>query len=136
QLIDFRWSEVARINLDVLLPIEVQGLEAHLEELLNRVHLTGGDYKILRLVLLKHQPHSFDEVACKAPVAFCFQIAQEELVLQADTNSRCGASNLARNEGFTAPRRLVIEENTVAGIHPVGLSVVENRVVREELGNR
>ena len=63
-----------------------------------------GDYVIIRLILLKHEPLHFHIVARMAPVAFRIQIAEEQTVLEADLDARQTSGDFTRNKGF-APHR-------------------------------
>ena len=42
--------------------------------------------------------------------------------------------DLARHERLTTPRRLVIEENAIARVHPIALAVIHRHPVRVHLG--
>ena len=63
-------------------------------------------------------------VAGVAPVALRVEVAQVEVVLQAQGDARHGAGDLARHEGLAADRALVVEEDAVGGVQAVGLAVV------------
>ncbi len=69
------------------------------------------------------------------PVAQGREVAQVEAVLQADSDAREGARDLARDEGFAADRAFVIEEDTVAGIDAIGLTIVDGDPVGVEFGD-
>jgi hypothetical protein len=58
-------------------------LERHGHELADAVRLAGRDDVVLRLVVLKHQPHRLNVVARVAPVALRIEVPQQQLVLQA-----------------------------------------------------
>ena len=96
--------------------------------------LAGGDDVVRRLVLLQHQVHGADEVAGVAPVAERVEVAEPEVVLQAQRDAGDCARDLARDEGLAAHRALVIEEDAVAGVHAVGLAVVHRDPVAVHLG--
>jgi len=50
-------------------------------------------------------------------------------------NGGDGAGDLAGHEGLAAARALVVEEDTVGGMHAVGLAVVHDGPVGVELGD-
>ena len=70
-----------------------------------------------------------------APVAECIEVAQVERLLQADRDARQSARDLAGHEGLAADRRLVVEENPVAGEQAIGFPVIDGDPVGVELGN-
>ena len=71
-----------------------------------------------------------------APVAQRVQVAHVQALLQALGDVGEAAGDLAGHEGLAAARRLVVEEDAVAGIHAVGLAVVHRDPVGVELGHR
>src|SRR5262249_43706155 len=44
------------------------------------------------------------------------------------------ARNLARDEGFSAPGRLMVEQNAIAGVETVTLAVIDRSPIGEDLG--
>ena len=106
--------------------IKLQKLGAATDELADGVLLASGDDEVLGFFLLQHEPLHFDIVAGVAPVALGVQVAQEELLLEADLDAGQAAGDLAGDEGLTAQRRLVVEEDAVAGVHAVGFAVVDH----------
>ena len=72
---------------DVLLPVEPDVAEGELAELPHRVGLAGGDHVVVGLVLLEHQPHGLDVVAGEAPVALGVEVAEAQLVGQAELDA-------------------------------------------------
>ena len=116
--------------------VELQQLRAALHELAHAVLLAGRDHEVLRLLLLQHQPLHLDVVARMAPVALGVQVAEEELGLQAHLDARQAARDLAGDERLAAQRGLVVEEDAVAGIHAIGLAVVDHDPVAVHLGHR
>jgi hypothetical protein len=71
---DLRGPEIAAIDLNVALPIEVGGGEGELDEITHAVCLTRGDDIVVRLLLLQHQPHRLYIVADKAPITLRFEV--------------------------------------------------------------
>ena len=59
-----------------------------------------------------------------------------QLVLKPEGNTRDSARDLAGHEGFTANRRLVVEKDAIAGVHPVALTVIHRDPIPVELGDR
>src|SRR5262249_23677392 len=66
---------------------------------------------IVGLALLEHQPHALDEVASVAPVAQGVEVTEEELLLQPMLDRGDRTRDLAGDEGFTADRALVVEQD-------------------------
>ncbi len=83
-----------------------------------------GHNVIVGFVLLEHKPHRFNIIARESPVSSCVQIAQVELVLQAQFNSRRSSCNFSRNKRLAAPRRLVIKQNSVTCKQTVSFPIV------------
>ena len=50
--------------------------EGNLTEFTHGMGLTGADHIIVRMVLLKHQPHRLHIIAGKAPVTLGFKVAE------------------------------------------------------------
>ena len=94
------------------------------DELANGARLAGGDHVIVRLRLLQHQPHRLDVVAGIAPVALRVEIAQPQRRLQTGLMRATTAVILRVTKFSAAPRRLVIEQDAVAGVHAIALAVV------------
>ena len=105
-----------------------------IDEVPHRVLHAGGDDKILGLRLLQHEPLHFHVVPGVAPVPLGVQVAQVEAVLQAELDAGQGPGDLAGDEGLAADGRLVVEEDAVAGVHAIGLPVVDRDPVGVELG--
>ena len=61
--------------------------KASVEQLPDGVGLAGGDDVVVGLVLLEHEPHGLAEVAGEAPVPGRVEVAQGELLLQAELDA-------------------------------------------------
>mmetsp|Transcript_33862 Transcript_33862/g.106059 ORF Transcript_33862/g.106059 Transcript_33862/m.106059 type:complete len:379 (+) Transcript_33862:154-1290(+) len=122
------------------LPAPGDRLAAHLEaerhELADRVLLARGDHKVFRRLLLEHQPHRLDVVPRVPPVPQRVEIPQDEPVPAACHDVGHVGGDLLRHKGASAPRRLVVEEDAVAGVHVVGLAVVFDDPEAVELRDR
>ena len=102
QDVDFRRAEVARVELDVLLPVEIEIFKRFCKELAYAVAFTGRYNVVVGVFLLKHQPHRLDVIARETPVTLCVEVAEVELFLQAELNACSCFGDLARNERFPA----------------------------------
>ena len=89
--------------------------EGPLDELLDGVRLARGDDVVVGLVLLQHQPHRPHVVAGVAPVALRVEVAEHQLVLQAELDAGHGVGDLAGDELDAAARALVVEQDAGAG---------------------
>src|SRR5690606_8594706 len=69
-------------------------------------------------------------------VAARVEIAEVEAILEARLDAREPSRDLAGHERLTAQRRLVIEQDAVARVYPVGLSVIHRDPVRVDLRGR
>ena len=84
-------------------------------ELPDRILDAGGNHKIPRLVLLKHQPLGPDIIAGMSPVAQGVEVAKEYAILETLADITHAPCDLSSDERLTAPRALMIEEDAVAG---------------------
>ena len=135
KLFDFGGAEVARIDFDVVLPIETDEAEGAFDEFADAVHFAGGDDVVVWLVLLEHEPHGLDVFPGVPPVAAGVQIAHVELLHLAGEDLGDAAGDLAGDEGGAAPGRFVVEEDAVAGKDVVGFAVLDGHVMGEDLGD-
>src|SRR6266496_2640363 len=83
EVIDLGRPEVPRVDLDVLLPVEIQRAERDVQALADAVGFSGRDDVVVGLVMLEHHPHRLDIVAREAPVALGVQVAEVQLLLEA-----------------------------------------------------
>ena len=110
-------------------------MESQCGEVAHRVLFTCGDYEILGSVMLQYEPHALHIIPGVSPVAERREIAEIQLVLQAVGYACCGESNLSGDESLAATLALVIEEDTRAAEHVVGLAIFLHYPVAVELGN-
>ena len=99
------------------------------------LHARGND-KIIRRVLLQHEPLHLHIVFGMAPVPLGIQVTQVSTILQAENDSRQGPGNLSCNKSLAAHRRLMVEQNAVAGKDVIRLTIVDHDPVGIKLGNR
>ncbi len=99
------------------------------------MRFAGRQHEIVGSVLLKHQVHPLDVLFGEAPVAFGIQIAEPQLFLGSFSDARGSQRNLAGDEFGATQRRLVVEQNPRARVHPVRLAVVDRQPVTVELGD-
>ena len=84
---------------------------------------TGGDHEVLRLVVLEDEPHTLHIVLGIPPVAEGVEVAEIEAVLLALGDAGGSEGDLAGYEGLATALALVVEEDTGAAEHVVGLAV-------------
>src|SRR5437867_2436405 len=90
----------------------------------DRMSPTGSDYIIIRIGLLKHQPHGFDVVTRKSPVPPGIEVPEKELLLKTELDARNPFGDLPRHECFAATRGFVIEEDAIDGELVVRFTVI------------
>src|SRR5680860_1150830 len=100
--VDLGRPVVARIDLDVTLPVEPHMCESKLRKLSDRVRLAGCDHEVVGLVVLQHHPHCLDVLGRIAPVPAGIEISEVELVLQAGLDASNGPGDLASHERLPA----------------------------------
>src|SRR5947207_8265393 len=136
QLVQFSPATLERrIDTDVLLPVEPDVRERALDELAHGMALPGCNDVVAGLVLLQHQPHRLHVVAGIPPVATGIEIAQDELLLEAQRDRRRSLSNLPREKLERPARRLVVVQDPGAGEQAIAMSIRAHAEVRVRLGN-
>ncbi len=93
----------------------------------------GGDDVVAGLFLLQHQPHRPHVVAGVAPVAPRIEVAEDELLLEAERDRRSPVRDLARKELQRSAWRLVVVEDPRARVQPVTVPVRAYAEVRIRL---
>ena len=110
--------------------------EGHVDEVADHRRPAGGEDIVVGLGLLEDAPHALDVILGVAPVPLGVEVAEVELFLQAVPDARGGPGDFARHEGLAPHRRLVVEEDAVAGVDAVGFAIVHRDPVGVELGRR
>ena len=95
----------------------------------------GGDYEVLRLVVLEYEPHTLHIVLGVAPVTEGVEVAEIEAVLLALGDTCCCEGDLAGHEGLATALALVVEEYAGTAEHIVGLAVLLDNPEAVELGH-
>ena len=98
--------------------------------------LAGGDHEIIRLVLLQHHPLHADIILGVAPVAQRVDIAHVKTVLDALHDIGKATGDLAGHKGLAPAWAFMVEQNAVAGIHAIGLAVIDRDPMGIKLGYR
>ena len=98
------------------------------------MRFVGRDHIVARLVALQHEPHRFDVFFRVTPIPLRVEIAEVELLLQALLDAGCGPRDLAGYESLAPPRRLVVEEDAVAGEQVVRFAIIHRLVKGVDLG--
>ena len=133
--VDFGGADELGVLAHVVTPV----LDPHLgkgplHQILDRMGLAGGHDVVAGFGLLQHQPHRLHVVTGVTPVTLGVQVAQHDLVLQAEFDAGRGVGHLAGHELQTTPGALMVEQDPRGGVQPVGLAVVDHDVVPEHLG--
>src|SRR6187551_57777 len=123
EVVDLRRPQELRVRLHVLLVVESDVAERRLGELQDRVLLASREDEILGLVLLQHHPHALDVVPRVAPVALRVEVAQTQVVSEAELDPRNAVAHLPRHELQATPGRLVVEEDAGDRVKAIRLSV-------------
>src|ERR1700733_10705146 len=75
------------------------------------MRLAGGDYIIVGLFLLQHEPHRTNIISGETPVPFGIKVSHLELVLKSQLDPGHIVCHAATHELNTAARGFVIEQN-------------------------
>ena len=103
-MVDLGGAEVARVGADVLGGVETDMSEGDVDQLAHAVRLAGRDHEVVGLVLLQHHPHRLDVVLRVSPVALGVEVAEQQLVLEAELDRGGPVRDLAGYE-LQAPTR-------------------------------
>lgn len=106
------------------------------DEIANAILHTCRDHEIFRMILLQHQPLHFNVVSGVPAVAQGIQISKIQTVLQIKADAKQSACNFAYDEGLTANRAFMIEQNATAGADAIRLAIVYGDSICIQLGNR
>jgi len=135
QQVDLRRPQVPLVGHDVVAVIEPQPAEGQVTELADGHAFAGRNDVVVGLLLLKHQPHRPHVVAGKTPVTLRVEIAEVELVLQAELDAGGGPGDLSGHERLAAPRAFVVEQDPARRVQAVALAVVDREPVGTHLGD-
>lgn len=69
------------------------------------------------------------------PITPCVKVTEVKTLLLAEGDVCRGPGNLTSDESPPSPRALVVEQDTVAGIHSIGLPVVDSDPISVKLGD-
>lgn len=69
------------------------------------------------------------------PITLRVQVTEIQTVLLAEVNISHSSADLARDERPATPRAFVVEQDTVARIHPVRFTIVDRDPIGIQLGN-
>ena len=83
----------------------------------------GGNDKILRLVMLQHQPHALHIILRIAPVPLRIQITQVELVLNTTGDPSGCQCDLTGHKVLSAALRFMVKQDTIHCEHIVCIPV-------------
>ncbi len=128
--LEVRGAPERRVGRHVLAPVEARLAERGRDEFLEAREPSRRDHVIRRRVLLEHAPHRLDVLGRPAPVALHVHVAEHELLAVAGGDARRGERDLLRDEALGPERRLVVEEDAVAGVQAVAVAVVGDHEVR------
>ena len=94
----------------MVLPAQPGVGECELAELADAVRLAGGDDVVIGLLLLQHEVHGAHVVAGESPVALGVEVAQRQLLLEAELDLGHSVGDLAGDELHAAAFGLVVEQ--------------------------
>ena len=79
--------------------LQVDAGEGRVDEVPDRVRDAGADHEVVRLVPLEHQPHRLDVLLRVAPVPADVEVAQDQLVAQAELDPGDALADPTGDEG-------------------------------------
>src|ERR1700677_1511959 len=110
--------------------------ERDLHEFAHRPGFAGRQHEIIGRVRLQDLVHAFDVIPGVAPIALGLEVSEIKRIVETGLDPGNAARDLACHEGLATDRALMVEQDTVAGIHAVGLAVVHRDPVAVKLGHR
>src|SRR6266853_1043385 len=111
----------------------IDGSSGGIDKFTNAVLFARGDYVVVRLWLLEHQPLNLHVVVRVPPISQSIEVPQVQTLLQAQLDARQRTGDFACDERFPAQRRFMIEENAVTSVDAVRVAVVHRNPVGVEL---
>src|SRR5262249_42572015 len=124
QKVDLGRAVVAGIDLDMTLPVEPGDGKRSADKVTDGMGFARCDDVVIGLILLEHYPHRLDVFLGVAPVASSLEVPEHELVLASGLDGGDPAGDLPCHESLAAPRRLVVEEDSIGNVETVGLAIV------------
>ena len=106
-----------------------------INKLTNAMLFTRSNNKILRFLLLEHEPLHFNIIFGMSPIAQGIKVSEVEAILKPKFYAGKCTSNLAGNKGLASERTFMVEENPVAGIDTIRLTIIDRDPLSVELGN-
>src|SRR3989338_2444239 len=97
--------------------------------------LSGGHDIVIRLFLLKHEPHSLNIILCVAPVPFCVKIAKIYPFAYSQLYPCNAYCYLSCDEVFPSSGAFMVEQDAIACEHAVAFPVVLGYPVGIQLCN-
>ena len=85
---------------------------------------TGGNHKILRFILLQHQPHALHIILGIAPISQRRKISQIELLLFPLCNTSGGQCNLTSHKSLPSTFRFMVKQDTRTAEHIISLTIL------------
>ena len=122
-----------RALLDPAPPAPTQCFCRQLDEGPHRFLLPSGDHEIFGCFLLQHQPLHLYIIAPMAPIAQRIDVSYKEELIEASGNARQATSGLVGDGRFAPAAALVVQQDSIAGNHPVDFPVVHRDPVGTEL---
>ena len=102
--VNFSGTEKRGVDDYEFLVVEPDVFEGDLAHVAHGCRHTRCNHVVVRLVLLEHEPHRFDVVACESPVALCIDVAETKLRLLAKLDSGYRVGYLACHEFYSSQR--------------------------------
>src|SRR5262245_42118316 len=102
------------------LPVEPGDDKRGADDVTDGMGFARCDDVVIRLILLEHDPHRLAVFLGVSPVASSLEVPEPELVLASGFDGGDPAGDLPCHEGFAAPRRLVVEEDSIVNVEAVG----------------
>src|SRR6185503_19354261 len=95
-----------------------------------------GDYIIIGLIALEHQPHRLNIIGCPTPVSLDVDVAEMKGLAAPGRDAPRGGDDLPRDVALGTQWGLVVEENPGAGLEAVGFAVIGDLPVRRRFRHR
>ena len=135
QDVDFGGAHVAWIDPDLVGVVEADMLEGEAAEVADAGGDAGCDHVVVGVLLLQHEVHGLDVVAGVAPVAGAVEVAEREVVGQAQLDAGGAVGDLAGDELDAAEGTFVVEQDAAACVEAEALAVIDRHPVGIELGD-
>jgi hypothetical protein len=103
--------------------------EGGFDKLTDRAGFAGSQHEVVSFAKLQKFTNAFDVIRRISPVAFCVQVAEEQLLLQTMLDRSNRPRDFACDERFAASRAFMVKHGAVASAKTVAFPIIDGRQI-------